>query len=236
MKRKFIAWLNIIISPLIIFFVYLSGYSIFGDLLLPMLDNFLNPKIINNLNSISAKVALDTAILNLIMNLIILKLLNLIRITVKISNKDRTPELYIPINRIQTKTLEFNIQVNYNFNWIKKLIKWLGSNVLEIYIPDKLIYQVKNKKDFKGNSIRDKDTKGLIKVNLEECLDIKETNKEIFLLLEITSTSQYLVNKSICTIISSDTSNKIKKFILWLLRIIFMDIVVDSHDIRGRNM
>jgi len=236
MKRKIIGWLNIIISPLIIFFVYLSGYSIVGDLLLPLLGNILKPEVINSINSTTAKVALDTAILNLLINFIILKLLNLIQITVKITNKDRTAELYIPINAKKTKTVEINIQVKYRWNWIKYLANYLGNNILEIYIPNKINYQIKNREDLNANSIKDKDMRGVLKLILEECLDTKETHKEIYLLLEITATPQYLVNKSICTSISCAPSNVIKRIVLCLSRIMFMDVVLDEHSIRGRNI
>lgn len=236
MKRKIIGMLNIIISPLIIFFVYLSGYSIVGDLILPLLEGVLNPQLISNINSTAAKIALDTALLNLLLNLIILKMLNLIQITVKITNKDRTNELYIPINMMKTKKVEFIIKVNYRWNWVKKIVKYLGGNVLEIYVPNKINYEVKNRKDFEPTSIKDKDSRGLIKLILEECLDIKEVEKEIYLLVEVTATPQYLVNKSICTAIEQNYTNKFKRAILGLIRIIFMDIVLDEHGIKGRNI
>lgn len=237
MKRKIISWLNVIVSPTIIFIVYLSGHSIVKDFLLPRIENILKPEVIQNITSPSAQVAIDTAILNLLLNLVLLKVLNLIKVTINISNKDRTPQLFIPINEEKTKAVEISIIVDYKYNWIKNFIKFLGGSMLEIYIPENINYQVKNKRDFNCNSLADMDRDRYISLNLERALDIKESNKEIYLLLEVTATSEYLVNKSINTDFSiASKVNIVKKLGFMIIKFLFMDIVLDSHDIRGRNI
>lgn len=237
MKRKIIPWLNIVVSPIIILIVYFSGHSILNDIILPCIDGILNPDIIQNISSTSAKIAVDTAILNLILNVIILKGLNLIKVTVNISNRDRTPQLFIPINREKTKIVEIKVQVDYKWNWIKKLIKILGGSVIEIYIPENINYQVKNKSDFNCHSLEDMNRPMYIALNLERALDIKESSKEMYLLLEVTAESEYLINKSIQTDFSIGSKvNIINKLIFIFMKFLFMDIVLDNHDIRGRNI
>ena len=76
-----------------------------------------------------------------------------------------------------------------------------------------------------------------IALNLERALDIKESSKEMYLLLEVTAESEYLINKSIQTDFSIGSKvNIINKLIFIFMKFLFMDIVLDNHDIRGRNI
>lgn len=235
MKRQLVKWLNVVLSPSIILTIYFSGFSIVGFWIVPNIQGLVSKEVIDRITTVTAKIAIDTAILNLFFNFIFLKLMSLIEITIKISNKDKTKELLIPVDSSEkTKTLEVCIELDYKCSLIKAVNSFVGKNNLNIYIPDGLTYQVKNKSDFRSNCIIDTIEKGVITVNLDSILDESECKNEVYVLLEIKAKPSYKLNKYVRTKVRNSNKNIIFRFISFIFSILFVDSKMDSHSVQAR--
>lgn len=235
MKRQLVKWLNVVLSPLIILTIYFLGFSIVGVWIVPNIQWFVSKEVIDRITTVTAKIAIDTAILNLFFNIIFLKLMSLIEITIKISNKDKTKELLIPVDASEkTKTIEVCIELDYKCTFIKKINAFIGRNKLDIFIPDGLTYQVKNKSDFRNNCIVDTIEKGKITVNLETILDESEYKNEVYLLLVVKAKPSYKLNKHVRTRVSNSSKYIIFRCISFIFSILFVDSKMDSHSVQAR--
>lgn len=237
MKNKIVGFLNIFSTSIIILFIYFSGHSITSDVLVPLFSNTLNTAVLDKLKLVSTQIAIDTALLNMLINLIFLKLVNVVSVYVNIKNNERTKELFLPVKKPKTKNVEICIRVNYKFLWLKKLCLKLGGTYIFIHVPEKINYAIKNAEDFNAGSINDTDEQYLIKLNLCRCLDRNEVRKDIYLSLSLSAKSTYVNDYAIITsLICADGTGSIRKSIAYFITYLLSDINLDKHVIRARDI
>lgn len=243
MKRtEFLNKLSIYITPVITAIVYLTGFSLI-DLIfsLNIMKSTFNDEFIDRVTNTDIKIGLDIALLT-ILSMLLIRVFDLLKIQINIVNKDRTNELYIKTQDTKPKVLEVIFNIDLKNLAIKRFINYISIFKIKLYKPNGVNIVIKNKLDFKENTIDDNSNSLYIMIDLLDILDRGLFSNEVYLLLSIEPKQNIVhdLNTQISTELIFEPKDGIRckyffKIILFVLNKLTINSEMAKHNIRIRK-
>lgn len=142
-------FMETLIYPICIILFYISGIS----LVLPLAKWIGNNQIISSLNDSATRVAVDSALISLIINLLLLVLNKPIKISGSFKSINSLEAVLIDLDsRKCMSTAELELNIDYRYKWIKKALIVIGGTSLIIHNTDFTTMQIKERSPRLKNS------------------------------------------------------------------------------------
>jgi hypothetical protein len=153
---------------------------------------------------------------------------------VEIKNNSRKADSYFDI---RSSHRPITVHMDCNFNYKNKVFRWLinklGGVTLNCEIPDWLDYNIENKKDLNDKIISE--SKEEFEIDVNQALQKKTIDSPLYIKVSIISKSFDINYGNINSTIEMKSDNKIKRFFLCILILLFFDIKTSNYKVEARN-
>lgn len=227
-----IKYIDLFISPMIIIWLNITDFSLISII---MENNFL---ISNKLKRtlLNSKTSIDIAIFILLAELFIMIFKKPGEFRIGIRNRDRTDRTIIPLGTVQSnKRLTIEINIDFKWLWLKKLLNYLGGLSFRIYNTDWTSIEINHASDYKKEAIDTNSSSEYIEFNLIQMMGIKEKRNTIYIDSKIISNSLSARNGTLHTELVCKGNNMLKNIVIKLIKLLFFNKETTEHKILSRE-